>query len=86
MQTHATSTTHIEKRLSGKTFAQGFWDGFRHVFVTVAFIALAIFAIMAAWYVSAWFQNESYKAVVFFLDIITVSNVTGKYATWTMKL
>lgn len=84
MPTPVTATPRIEQQIE-KSFARGFFYELKLAFFTSCFAIFCILVIVGAWYVSQWFQNESYKAVVFFLDLISVSNMTSKYAIWIIK-
>jgi hypothetical protein len=84
MPSPITSTQPIEQHVE-KAFARGFLYELKLAFFTSCFAIFCILAIIGAWDVSQLFQNESYKAVVFFLDFITISNITGKYTVWIMK-
>ena len=57
----------------------------KHVVFTVAFVLFCIGSAVAIWYFTAMFSNDSYKAVVFFLVLIVVSNVAGKYVVWCIN-
>jgi hypothetical protein len=80
--TTATGAAQIEKQSS--------WSSLLRItkfaFFTATFMVFCVLGIMLGWSISEWFQNDSYKAVVFFLDLIILSNVTGKYAIWAIKV
>jgi hypothetical protein len=51
---------------------------------TMSFVVFCFFVVLAVSHLSSQFQNQSYKAVVFFLGIIITSNITSKYVIWCM--
>jgi hypothetical protein len=57
----------------------------KKIAVAVGFVAFCCLAFLGAWYAALAFQNESYRAVVIFLAVIVVSNVTSKYFVWRVK-
>lgn len=82
MNTPATSAA--QKNITG-TVTGGLLYEIKLAFFTISFVVFCVTTLIAAIYISQWFANGSYKAVVFFLDLITVSNVTSKYAIWIIK-
>lgn len=80
----STSSSSIQRQIEA-TAIQSFLHELKLAFLTSCFALVCIGIVVAAWYVSQWFANESYKAVVFFLDLIGISNMTSKYSIWAMK-
>ena len=79
MQTQTHTTTQ-----SSKSFLQALLYEIKLAFFTISFVFFCVCAIVGAWYISQMFHNNSYKAVVFFLDLIAVSNIATKYLIWVI--
>ncbi len=73
------------RAVAGVRATSHFINDMKLAFLTMGFVLFCAIAIAAGVYANELFQNGSYKAVSFFLDFISVSNVGCKYVIWCIK-
>ena len=80
-----TTTTTTASSSAVQSLAPSFLRDVQLALFTMGLVIFCALAVALAWYANALFQNGSYKAVSFFLDFISVSNVGCKYLVWCFR-